>query len=386
MAIYEMEKDGITQLEKTTFTTAGVRELQDIQRLLKTQIDVICQDVLVIAEGFRDWEGSRRELDLLGVDKNGNLVVIELKRTEDGGFADIQAIRYAAMVSTMTYAKAVEVFATFRSNNKMEGDAGEALLEFLGWPEPNEDKFAQGVRIVLVAAGFSKELTTSVLWLNQRDLDIRCVRMSPYQDGERVLVDVQQVIPLPEAAGFMVQIREKAVRERQDRAGQEHSEGLRREFWQGLWERSIGKTALFDGRDTSSASTSAASGIRACEYQYRIRHQYSLVRFLLWAEKTTNEARFDWLTERRKAVETALAGDGTWEWNRRDDCIRSHITLRIDGGYRSPREEWPAIHDRMVDAMVRLEKAISPHVDALKKVTADALADDRAAGDCVPSG
>jgi hypothetical protein len=56
----------------------------------------------VIAEEFSEWEDSRRRIDLLGGDRDGNLVVIELKRTEDGGHMELQAIRYAAMVSALT--------------------------------------------------------------------------------------------------------------------------------------------------------------------------------------------------------------------------------------------------------------------------------------------
>ncbi|MFC7500577.1 hypothetical protein ACFQRR_00885, partial [Nocardioides sp. GCM10030258] len=51
---------------------------------------------------------------------------------------------------------------------------------------------------------------TTVLWLNElHDFDIRCVRMSPYVLGDRLLLDVQQVIPLPEASAYTVRVREK---------------------------------------------------------------------------------------------------------------------------------------------------------------------------------
>ena len=39
---------------------------------------------LVIADEFSDWEDSRRRIDLLAIDRNANLVVIELKRDEVG--------------------------------------------------------------------------------------------------------------------------------------------------------------------------------------------------------------------------------------------------------------------------------------------------------------
>jgi hypothetical protein len=153
--------------------------------------------------------GGQR-IDLLGVDDKANLVVLELKRDDDGGRMELQAIRYAAMVSGMTFARAVEVFQTYFGRDTIGQDARAKLLEFLRWDEPREDDFARDVRIVLVAADFSKELTTSVLWLNERELDIRCVRLKPYANGEQTIVDAQQVVPLPEAEEYMVRVREKA--------------------------------------------------------------------------------------------------------------------------------------------------------------------------------
>ena len=79
---------------------AGLHERRDLQRLLRENVEVIAPETLVIAEEFGDWEDSRRRIDLLAVDKAANLVVIELKRTEDGGHMDLQSIRYASMVST----------------------------------------------------------------------------------------------------------------------------------------------------------------------------------------------------------------------------------------------------------------------------------------------
>lgn len=184
----------------------------DLQRLLRDRIEILSPDTLVIAEEFADWQDSKRRIDLLGIDRDAKLVVIELKRTEDGGHMELQALRYAAMVSTMTFERAAAVYGRHRGLDSEEAQAG--LLEFLGWEEPDEERFAQDVRIVLASAEFSKELTTTVLWLNERDLDIRCVRLRPYRDGARILLDVAQVLPLPEAQDYQVRLREKETRER----------------------------------------------------------------------------------------------------------------------------------------------------------------------------
>ena len=120
----------------------------------------------------------------------------------------------------MTFEKAVEVFSRYLSERGRTEDASQTLLDFLEWTDPDEQAFAQDVRIVLAAADFSKELTTSVLWLNERELDVRCVRLRPHADGSRVVLDIQQVIPLPEARDYLVGIREKATEVREARRKQ----------------------------------------------------------------------------------------------------------------------------------------------------------------------
>lgn len=214
MSIYRIEKEQITPINRTTFGSEGLKERQNLQQMLKTQIDIISPDTLVVAEEFGDWESSRRRIDLLGIDKNANLIVIELKRTEESGHAELQAIRYAAMISTLTFDNLVQTYSQFLVANNSDLDARDSLLNFLDWAEPDDDKFGQEVRIVLASADFSRELTTSVMWLNDFGIDIHCVRMHPYSNNGEVLLDVQTVIPIPEVADYQVRIREKKQKER----------------------------------------------------------------------------------------------------------------------------------------------------------------------------
>lgn len=90
MPIYEFASEEIRPLSKTTFGQAQLQERRDLQRLLRTNVAVVAPDTLVIGEEFVGWDESRRRIDLLGIDRNANLVVIELKRTEDGGHMDLQ--------------------------------------------------------------------------------------------------------------------------------------------------------------------------------------------------------------------------------------------------------------------------------------------------------
>ena len=129
---------------------------------------------------FRD---STRRVDLLAIDRTGSLVVIELKRTDDGGHMELQALRYAAMVSTMTTEQLYSAYAHYIKVD--ENVAQKAILE---WVEDVEqvERLADQVRIILVSADFSTEITSTVLWLNQNyGLDIRCHRITSYRSVAR---------------------------------------------------------------------------------------------------------------------------------------------------------------------------------------------------------
>jgi hypothetical protein len=213
MPIFRLTKDAIIELPKATYAEKGVKERADLQRLLKANIGVVAPDVLIIYEEFCEWEDSKRRIDLLGIDRDSNLVVIELKR-DDGGHMELQAIRYAAMVSRMTFQRAVKTYQTYLAKCATGTDARTAILKHLQINEPPRDDAVLDVRIVLVSADFAKELTTAVLWLNEWELDIRCVRVKPYNDGDGIILEVQQVVPLPEAAEYVVSIREGAISHR----------------------------------------------------------------------------------------------------------------------------------------------------------------------------
>ncbi len=230
MTIFRIAGDKIAPIETTTFREAEVRERRDLQRMLKTDISVISggspdnisgdspdNEILVVAEEFSHWEDSDLRIDLLGIDKKANLVVIELKRTEDGGHMDLQAIRYAAMISELTFDDLVTAHSKYLAKSESDKDAKNELLKFLE-KEPSEDRFGQEVKIILVSAGFSKELTTSVLWLNDSGLDIRCVRIQPYDHGDEILLDIQTIIPLPETAEYKVKKKKKEQEERKSRS------------------------------------------------------------------------------------------------------------------------------------------------------------------------
>lgn len=216
MPLYEVTGSGLRQREAAQFAALGLYERANLQRMLRDDPSALGEDLLIVAEEFGRWEDARRRIDLLALDRSGRLVVIELKRTDDGGHMELQAIRYAAMVSSMGFEDVVQAYAAHRAKQPPgdEFDARSEIAAFLGSDEAEdaEPVISTDVRILLVSADFGREITTAVLWLNRFDgMDIRCIRLVPYDVDGKVLLDIQQVIPLPEAADYQVRLRRKGA-------------------------------------------------------------------------------------------------------------------------------------------------------------------------------
>ena len=52
MALYQINKNSLDRIDHTTFADQGIKERTDLQRLLKSHIGVIANDVMVIAEEY----------------------------------------------------------------------------------------------------------------------------------------------------------------------------------------------------------------------------------------------------------------------------------------------------------------------------------------------
>ena len=231
MPIFEVKAGGLTMLDQTTLGAEQLWERRDLQAYLRQHLHEIdgTKDLLVIAEEFADWADSKRRIDLLAVDRRGNLVVIELKRGMTGEHMELQAVRYAAMVSTLTLDQAAQAFAVFCS---MTGEATTAdvardrIVAHIDADEA-EEEFGRDVRIVLVSEDFSLEVTSAIMWLSAKGVDITAIRLAVHKLEDRVLLDFLQVIPFKGAEDYQVRVRNKEQAEQEIRRNKVE--------WNGEW-------------------------------------------------------------------------------------------------------------------------------------------------------
>ena len=139
------------------------------------------------------------------------MVVVELKRTQDAGHAELQAIRYAAMVSTMTRDDLIAAHSKYfeKTLDQAKKDIDDHLAS--DTPKIKADR----PRIIIASAGFSKELATSVFWLLQNfDLEIKCVELTLYDTGTERLLGTNKIFPFPQMD--MVGIQRKIAQRREE--------------------------------------------------------------------------------------------------------------------------------------------------------------------------
>lgn len=361
MSLYRITAEKFEPVQRTTFAAESLLERRDIQRLLRQDIAPIGDDLLIIAEEYGEWEDSNRRIDLLCLSRSGELVVVEIKRTENGGHMELQAIRYAAMVSSLTLEQIIEIYARISASEEV---ARNEILSFLQLDSADEAELTGEVRIVLVAADFSTELTTAVLWLNQRDLDITCIRLRPYRMGNEILIDATQIIPLPEATDYEVKIR---AQEKEKRKVLGARQQIFRKFWAQLIERSRERTQLFANRSTTTDHwLSAGIGRRGFGLNFSLVQNQGQVECYIrlpGGEEQSNAA-FNALRDNKEKIEKDFGAALDWQdLPGRQGC---RICFELQGGWKSPESEWPDMQERMIDAMIRLERALKRPIQDLK--------------------
>jgi hypothetical protein len=143
---------------------------------------------------------------------------------------------------------------------------------------------------------------------------------------------------------------------------------IRHRFWKDLLDRAAKKTNLHANISPSRYSwVGTSAGKRGLGFNYTIRQHDAGAELYIDRGKdsgTENEDIFDQLAQSKEEIEGAFGGP--LDWQRLEGARACRIKKEIAlGGYRD-EQLWPEIQDAMIDAMIRLEKALRPHIKALK--------------------
>ena len=198
------QSESITEVE---FAALGFQERRDIQEWIASNPGILGNDLLIIGKEFSGFDRTNERLDLLAIEPDGTLVIIELKRDDTGSDAHWQAIKYASYIRQAQDDSIIRMLAAYKDVS--EEEAGSMLLKHLG-----DDDFSSlnhDQRIILASHRFAPEVTSAVLWLNEKapgDNLITCVQLVPYMDSktDALYVQANTIIPTPGMEDYIIGI------------------------------------------------------------------------------------------------------------------------------------------------------------------------------------
>ena len=193
----DIQKKSLTELNKASFAELGLKERFDIQEWIEKTPSILGEELLVIAKEYE--LPSRTRLDLLAIDKQANLVVIELKRDESGSSVDWQSIKYASYCSNFTHEEIYRIYAEY-----LGADENESELKIETFIDEETENLNESQRIILASKEFHSDVVSAVLWLRDFGVEIQCVKLEPFVDSENNLfINPTIIIPLPEAKDYI---------------------------------------------------------------------------------------------------------------------------------------------------------------------------------------
>jgi hypothetical protein len=137
---------------------------------------------------FFQERSLQSEADIYALDRDGNLVVFELKRAGAGRGALEQLFRYVEVASSWDYFTLNRKFHEYREKRRGETvELGEAHRQAFGLVNPvEEDEFNRRQRMCVVANSAEQGLVHAVSYWRDRGLDIDFLPYRVYEiNGER---------------------------------------------------------------------------------------------------------------------------------------------------------------------------------------------------------
>lgn len=155
----------------TTLAENGRKEKDDLEKWLKTNPKILGEDILIFGEQVWTKSGP---LDYLGIDNNGNLVIVELKRDKLARDVLAQAIAYASDVANWDLEKLNEICLKF-SENTLE----DYIADNFENVELDDLIINKAQRLLLVGFSIDEALSRMIEWLSSKyDLGINAILLN----------------------------------------------------------------------------------------------------------------------------------------------------------------------------------------------------------------
>jgi hypothetical protein len=334
------ENNNVIKIEPKLFSELHIRERENLQEWIANNPDMLGEELLIIQKEFDGFNDTQERLDLLAVDKERRLVIIENKLDDTGRNVVWQALKYTSYCSTLTTSQIINIFQKYLDQTNNSSNAKENLIEFLELENDEElllnDK---DQRIIFVANNFRKEVTSTVLWLLDHDIEIQCFRATPYGLENEIFLQIEQIIPLPETQEFMIDAKEKEKEDRTKSKFVADGEKLLQEFWSKIRQELELNNIQFLSNVTPKPEYSY--GFWKGHGKFAMCISRSTIRVELYFSNDQDKKFIDTMINYKEEIENKFNGEIIWQRleNKKASRIKHEIEIiKLDeneGGFRT---------------------------------------------------
>lgn len=374
MFVIDSVSNTIKSLSKKTFAELGFKERTHLQEWIAGNPDSLGEKLLIIQKEFSGFLETSERLDLLAIDKNGDLVIIENKLDDSGKDVTWQALKYASYCSTLTKEQIIDIFQIYLNATKL--DAQKVILDFLDEVEYSELVLNQNQRIIFIAANFRKEVTSTALWLMAHKIKIQCFKATPYEFQQQYFLTLDQIIPTKDAQDYVISMTNKAQEENYTEETIKNRHKIRLRFWAEFLKAIKAKSTLFQSSNPTKEYALAAGGpgITYVTYQVVISGNRSWVTLNFGrSSQEENKILFDALAQHKEHIEATFGEYLIWERN--DELKKSAVSYYKEGQNYFNEEEWPDIVIFLIEYINKLERATKPYFTEIKNTLANSIKD-----------
>ena len=250
MEVYLIEQANMVQIDEADMED----EKQLEQRLVRTKAAEI-GGVEILYIGQQGTTKGRKTYDLIGVDEDGNLVVVELKQNKPHRKVVAQALDYAARLKDQKYDDLVgEYYEDFQSQYGYDESKSlrDAHRDHFDLDEAlSENEFNTEQRIIIIGESIDEDITNIADYLrNVGKIDVILVEYQRFKESEEdIELLTTNAVRRPRAEDDPTH-SDKSNSERNKR---------RKEFWEGFHSKCEQRGL----KVSSSASDSASSAVYA---------------------------------------------------------------------------------------------------------------------------
>ncbi|MFA5559856.1 MAG: hypothetical protein WDA59_10490, partial [Methanofastidiosum sp.] len=230
MYTIDKKNNEIQEVTQKKFSELGFNERDHLQEWIAKNPSSLGEELLIIQKEFSDFNDTYERLDLLAIDKEGNLVIIENKLDDSGKDVVWQALKYASYCSTLTKSQIIQIYQDFLDKESRDENAENNLNNFCDLGEMELNK-SQSQRIFFIAANYRKEVTATVLWLLDFNVRIKCFKVTPYQIRDDLFLNIEQIIPMKDSEEYTIRMAEKNQEILIEREKNRERRNVNYEFW-----------------------------------------------------------------------------------------------------------------------------------------------------------